>query len=702
VLSKKFNNLSISRKLWLLTSVAVSGCLLVAAFSLYNLNHELLNDRKMAVKNVVESTHSLIEHFTKMEKTGQLTRQQAQLQAKQAIKEIRYDGGNYLWINDYQPTMIMHPIKPALNGQPLSAIKDPNGKALFNAMVSIVNDQGEGFVDYVWSRPDQETPVDKVSFVKGLSQWQWIIGSGVYLDDVRSAFMVEASKLLIIIVFIVGLLIGVSSLLVRTITRPLSIVQQVMQKIEIDGDFSIRAQINQSDEVGQMAQSLNSMLEVQQRSIESVTSVMESVASGNLNQRIEIDLKGDLNRLKDRVNNTIEQVSNILNGLSNVLQGVSHGDFDRQVQTDSKGIYQEIALAANTGIGAVSTSMNQVKLAMEQMNQGNFSIRIATPMEGDFNTLKNQVNHSLAALEQAFDEILKVSQSMAANDVSQRITGDYHGQIAQFATAMNSSLEQLSSMIVAVQQSAVDVTATTVKLTSTSEDLAVQARQQSSKLGVTNQSMGAIYKSVNKTSHEVSQAHAVVSKVEIQLESGIEVISKTVMAIDELKKASLKVSSIVEMIDGIAFQTNLLALNAAVEAARAGEHGLGFAVVANEVKGLSMRSAAASKDIQRLIQDSLEQTTDCISLVHQSANALKDVSAGMDQVTDIVSNISQASKEQVVTIKVINDNISHLENDTTKSSTMAEQSFEAASEIAAQSNGLSTLVKRFVIGETVS
>jgi len=673
------------------------GCILVAAFSLYNLNKELLQDRKFAVKNVVDSTHGLVKHYVSLEKSGKLSRQQAQFQALAAVKAIRYDGGNYFWINNFEPTMIMHPIKSALNGKPLAGVKDPNGKALFNVMVETVKKHDAGFVDYVWSRPGGDSPVDKVSYVKALSEWQWIIGSGIYLDDVRTVFIAEAAKLTFIIVLIISLLIAISSMLVRTITGPISIVQQVLQQIEQDGDFSRRADVSQTDEIGQMALSLNSMLEVQQRSIESLTSVMDAVACGDLNQRIEIYLKGDLNLLKQKVNNTIEQVSSILNGLSNVLQGLSHGDFSRQVQTDSQGIYQEIALAANTGIGATSTSLHEVNTTMQQMMQGNFSIRIEAPMEGEFNTLKNQVNHSLASLEQAIDEILKVSQAMANNDVSQRITGNYHGQLAQFATAMNSSLTQLTSMITEVQQSSVEVTATTGKLTSTSENLAVQARQQSKTLDKTNTSMGAINQSVDKTSSEVAQAHKVVSNVQQQLASGIEVVTQTVTAIDQLKSSSLKVSSIVEMIDGIAFQTNLLALNAAVEAARAGEHGLGFAVVANEVKQLSTRSADASKDIQRLIKDSLAQTSDCIALVHQSSKALTVVSSGMEEVNGIVGNISLASDEQVTTIELINNNIALFKGDTTKNSEMAEQTLDAISDISQQADGLDKLVKRFVI-----
>ena len=114
--------------------------------------------------------------------------------SQQIIKNMRYAGGNYLWINDLQPTMIMHPIKPALDGKDLSGFADPNGKKLFNEMVKVAKENGEGFVGYMWSKPGEDEPVAKLSYVRLFKPWGWVIGTGVYLEAAEKRFKNEAKK----------------------------------------------------------------------------------------------------------------------------------------------------------------------------------------------------------------------------------------------------------------------------------------------------------------------------------------------------------------------------------------------------------------------------------------------------------------------------------------------------------------------------
>ena len=106
-----------------------------------------------------------------LETAGQMPRQQAQQLAMRAVAALRYDGREYFWINDMQPRMVMHPIKPELDGKDLSQSKDPNGFALFNAFVDTVRRDGHGFVAYQWPKPGSDKPVDKISYVQGFEPW---------------------------------------------------------------------------------------------------------------------------------------------------------------------------------------------------------------------------------------------------------------------------------------------------------------------------------------------------------------------------------------------------------------------------------------------------------------------------------------------------------------------------------------------------
>jgi hypothetical protein len=121
------------------------------------------------------------------EAAGKLTASRPSSRRGSIVGQLRYDGGEYFWINDMQPRMVMHPIKPDLDGQDLAAMKDPNGFALFNAFVDTVRKDGKGFVAYQWPKPGSSKPVDKVSYVQGFEPWGWVVGSGIYVDDLRAA-----------------------------------------------------------------------------------------------------------------------------------------------------------------------------------------------------------------------------------------------------------------------------------------------------------------------------------------------------------------------------------------------------------------------------------------------------------------------------------------------------------------------------------
>ena len=120
--------------------------------------------------------------------------EEAQKQAIQRLRDIRYGEENkdYVWINDFTPTMIMHPFRTDLEGKSLSEYKDPNGKTLFNEMVAKCKEKGEGFVDYKWQWKDQaDKIVPKISYVKSYKEWNWIVGTGIYIEDVNA----EISKI---------------------------------------------------------------------------------------------------------------------------------------------------------------------------------------------------------------------------------------------------------------------------------------------------------------------------------------------------------------------------------------------------------------------------------------------------------------------------------------------------------------------------
>ncbi len=184
-----FRRLGFTSKALIISLVFALPTLGLLAWLLRSGADEAMQLRMNATRQHVEVAHGVLAWAHAQELAGKLTREQAQQMAAQVIEQLRYGDNEYFWINDMQPRMVMHPFKPELEGKDLGDIKDPNGFAFFNAMVAAVRHDSRGFVAYQWPRPGSEVPVDKISFVQGFEPWGWIIGSGVYVDDLRHAMI---------------------------------------------------------------------------------------------------------------------------------------------------------------------------------------------------------------------------------------------------------------------------------------------------------------------------------------------------------------------------------------------------------------------------------------------------------------------------------------------------------------------------------
>ncbi|QKJ65772.1 cache domain-containing protein [Deefgea piscis] len=198
---------SLRARLVFAAAITVITVILLVCMMLLQLRGEMLDDRKDKVRNLAESAQTIVAHYEALSRQGKMDQASAKAAALLAVKAIRYDGQEYFWINDTTPTMLMHPLKPELDGKNLSNTKDPNGKALFVEMANVVRSQGAGFVEYQWPKAGSDAPVDKISYVTSFQPWGWVIGTGIYLDDIHEHFM-SVLQILLPVCFISLMLIG--------------------------------------------------------------------------------------------------------------------------------------------------------------------------------------------------------------------------------------------------------------------------------------------------------------------------------------------------------------------------------------------------------------------------------------------------------------------------------------------------------------
>ena len=250
--------LSISRRLWLILIVAMAMLLALGLLMLKQIHDDLYDGKAQKTRHVVQAASGVLGYYHGLETAGSLSREAAQQQALTVISQLRYDQDDYFWINDLRPFMVMHPTNPKLDGKDLSTVKDPDGFGIFNEMASLAKTRGAGMVDYRWPKPGAEAPVQKTSYVQLFEPWGWVIGSGVYIDDMQAEFRAQAWKAGwagLGIALVMALLV---TLIARSIVRPLQEAVQAMANIASgESDLTRSLDTHGRDEVTLLAQHFN-------------------------------------------------------------------------------------------------------------------------------------------------------------------------------------------------------------------------------------------------------------------------------------------------------------------------------------------------------------------------------------------------------------------------------------------------------------
>ena len=297
------------------------------------------------------------------------------------------------------------------------------------------------------------------------------------------------------------------------------------------------------------------------------------------------------------------------------------------------------------------------------------------------------------------NDAVNIAKRVAAGNLTSHVevkANDETGQLLQALKEMNDSLVNIVSQV----RAGTDTIATASgQIASGNLDLSARTEQQASSLEQTASSMEELTSTVKQNADNAQLANQLaVSASEVAVKGGA-VVSQVVDTMGSINASSKKIVDIIGVIDGIAFQTNILALNAAVEAARAGEQGRGFAVVATEVRSLAQRSAAAAREIKTLIGDSVEKVAIGAKLVDQAGATMGDIVDSVRRVTDVIADITAASREQTSGIEQINQAIAQMDQVTQQNAALVEEAAAAAGSLNDQAGKLAQVVSVFKMEE---
>ena len=289
------------------------------------------------------------------------------------------------------------------------------------------------------------------------------------------------------------------------------------------------------------------------------------------------------------------------------------------------------------------------------------------------------------------DGIAKLSNG----DLTIHITSRFHPELEPLRSDFNNAVARLRQTLGQVSANISSIDESAGEMRSASDSLAARTEQQAASLEQTSAALDEITVTVRTASEKANEAAHLVKSTKQSSEASSVVVGDAIAAMGRIEAASTEISSIINVIDEIAFQTNLLALNAGVEAARAGEAGKGFAVVAQEVRELAQRSAAAAKDIKGLIEKSGSEVNAGVTLVRKTGQALQGIADQVASINDYIASIAASAQEQSSGLGEINHAVNRMDQVTQQNAAMVEETAALTHRLAGDARALAGIIAAF-------
>ncbi|SNY92006.1 methyl-accepting chemotaxis sensory transducer with Cache sensor [Cohaesibacter sp. ES.047] len=391
----------LSAKIYFIVLVSILGIGVLTVQSSFFSREDLERSKSLELKHLIETAMATIESFDRQAKAGQMSVEEAQTRAQEALSILRYNDGDYFWINDDNAVFVMHGTDPELKGVDMSDKQDPNGLYFMREFVNVAHDGG-GVVRYSWPRPGNSQPVPKMAYVDYHKDWGWVVGTGSYIDDLDAIYWSNLKSLLISSLIILAVLSSVSVFLAISITRPIGqIVHSMLQLAEGQLDISIPHQ-KRRDEIGNMSKAL-------------------LVFRDNANERLTLEAQqAEQKALAE------EQQRKMLLEMADTFDR-QVGSIFTQVKQGAEMLEQEMSLLADRA-KENTDRVTTISSAMEESSTNVETVASATEeMTASISEIAVQVEESRGVAETAVDEVNKASHVIStlsqASDAIGRIVG---------------------------------------------------------------------------------------------------------------------------------------------------------------------------------------------------------------------------------------------------------------------------------------
>ncbi|WP_330946197.1 cache domain-containing protein, partial [Thermomonas sp. LB-4] len=507
-LSNKLANFSVQRKLILLTLISAIGVIAIAVTAARFQYLDVNNTRKIALDIRVQLANSVLDHYQKLAEDGRLPLKDAQQQALSALSTMHTDDNdNYFYVLDTGNRMLMHPLRQDLVGQDLKDYRTEHGDRLFHDQLESVR-KGDGFTTYHWAKPGHgDEPVLRMAYAKLYKPWNWVVATGVYMDDVQAqawrftGMMTLTGGILVLLVFGLGWLIG------DRIVGPLRKATAVADAIAHGKLDNVVVQASR-DECGQLLGSMRGMQERIQAVLAAQREMARQHESGAISYRMdESAFPGEYGAMVAGTNQLVANHIGVKMQVVALAQRYAIGDFSQDMPAlpGEKAEITETMATIKRNLGAISQSIRQLGDAAAQ---GDFSLRgDAGAYQYEFRDILLSLNRLMQTTDDNLGQISGLLQAMARGDLTARMDGDFQGVFARMRDDANATMTQLTGIVSGIQQAAGNINAAASEIAAGNDNLSRRTEQQAASLEETAASMEELTSTVKQNADNARQAN---------------------------------------------------------------------------------------------------------------------------------------------------------------------------------------------------